>query len=563
MKVLVLGGYGIFGARLCEILAADPRVSLVIAGRSLNKAQKLSSTLPQIATVHAIAIDRDSDLHGHFIHIKPDLVIDASGPFQNYGRDPYRVVQACLDCHVNYMDFADGSEFVNSIHQFDQQAKAQGVYVLSGVSSFPVLTAAVVRRITKGWHKVITIRGGIAPSPYAVVGENVIRAIAAYSGQKIPLVRGGVQTHGYALTEIHNYTISPPGRLPLRRTRFSLVDVPDLHVLPQLWPDVHEVWMGAGPVPEVLHRMLNGLAWLVRIGLIPSLRPFSLVFYHAIKILRWGEHRGGMFVEVKGTDSNGKPATRSWHMLAEGNDGPYIPCFALQALVEHALDGQPPKPGARPASGELELEDYERIFTKRTIYTGERQDVTNMEARSPVERVLGPAWQQLPQSVRAAHTNTRSTRALSGLASVERGTGILARITAGIFRFPKASKEVPITVTFDQSSSREIWTRDFGGRKFQSTLSSGSGRNEHLLDERFGPFKFGMALILEKGRLNFVVRNWSFFGLSMPRSWAPFGDSYECEKAEMFHFHVEIRHPLLGLVVRYVGYLAPRIPENS
>ena len=563
MKLIVLGGYGIFGARLCEILAVDPRVSLVVAGRSLSKAQELSSTLPQAATVHAVFIDRDMDLHSHFTEIQPDLVIDASGPFQNYGENPYRVIQACLDCKVNYMDFADGSEFVNGIHQFDEQAKAHGVYVLTGVSSFPVLTAAVVQRITQGWHKVVAIRGGIAPSPYAVVGENVIRAIAAYAGQKIPLVRAGVQSHGYALTEIHHFTICPPGRLPLRRTRFSLVDVPDLQVLPHLWPDVQEVWMGAGPVPEVLHRMLNGLAWLVRIGLMPSLSPFARLFFHAINILRWGEHRGGMFVEVNGVDSDGKPTTRSWHMLAEGNDGPYVPCFALQALIEKALNGQPPKPGARPASGELELVDYEQIFSKRTIVCGERQDITNTEAHSPIERVLGPAWQNLPPSVRSAHTKTKSMRALGGLASVERGTGVLARITAGIYRFPSASDGVSVTVTFDQSSNGEVWTRDFGGRKFQSTLSAGRGRNEHLLEERFGPFKFGMALVLEDERLNFVVRNWSVFGLTMPRSWAPFGDSYECEKAGMFCFHVEIRHALLGLVVRYVGCLAPIASEND
>ena len=35
------------------------------------------------------------------------------------------------------------------------------------------------------------IRGGIAPSPYAGVGENVIRAIAGYAGQPVELKRDG------------------------------------------------------------------------------------------------------------------------------------------------------------------------------------------------------------------------------------------------------------------------------------------------------------------------------------------------------------------------------------
>ena len=51
-----------------------------------------------------------------------------------------------------------------------------------------------------------------------------------------------------------------PGRLPLHPIRFSLVDVPDLQVLPKLWPGLRSVWMGAGPVPDILHRALSALA---------------------------------------------------------------------------------------------------------------------------------------------------------------------------------------------------------------------------------------------------------------------------------------------------------------
>ena len=59
------------------------------------------------------------------------------------------------------------------------------------------------------------------------------------------------------------FTIAPPGRLPLHNRLFSLVDVPDLRVLADLWPEVESVWMGAAPVPEVLHRALIALAHLV------------------------------------------------------------------------------------------------------------------------------------------------------------------------------------------------------------------------------------------------------------------------------------------------------------
>src|SRR3954468_1063296 len=50
-KILILGGYGTFGRRLAQLLADDSRLTLVIAGRSLAKAQKLCAQLFSVGTV--------------------------------------------------------------------------------------------------------------------------------------------------------------------------------------------------------------------------------------------------------------------------------------------------------------------------------------------------------------------------------------------------------------------------------------------------------------------------------------------------------------------------------
>lgn len=48
------------------------------------------------------------------------------------------------------MGFTDGADFVKGIQMFDEQVKAKDVFVLSGVGSFPVMTAAVVRALAQG-----------------------------------------------------------------------------------------------------------------------------------------------------------------------------------------------------------------------------------------------------------------------------------------------------------------------------------------------------------------------------------------------------------------------------
>jgi Saccharopine dehydrogenase NADP binding domain len=377
LTVLILGGYGTFGGRLARLLRDEPRLTLVIAGRSKTKAQEFCDEL-RIATgarVAAMAVDRDADLAAAFTAIAPHVVVDASGPFQSYGDDRYRVVKAALGVRAHYMDLADGSDFVRNIVELDAAAQAARVFVLGGTSSFPALTAAAVRRLisTAGIAHLNSITAGVAPLPYAAVGLNVIRAIAGYAGQPVPLRRGGRTATAYPLTETRPYTIAPPGFRPLPPLTFSLVDVPDLTLLADLWPEVEEIWVGAAPLPAIWHRLLRWLAWGVRARVLPSLTLLAPLMYRTMNVLTWGERRGGMFVEVTGRRADGTAVTSSWHLLAEGDDGPLIPCMAAEAVVRRVLDGAAPAPGARAAMRELELADYARAFARRTIHCGERQ----------------------------------------------------------------------------------------------------------------------------------------------------------------------------------------------
>ena len=555
MRVLILGGYGTFGGRLAQLLADEPRLTLVIAGRARDKAVAFCARLRGAAQLEALAFDRDSEVAAALAAARPDIVVDASGPFQFYAGDPYRLVRACLALGIDYLDLADGSAFVAGIAQFAAAAKARGICMLCGVSSFPVLTAAVVRRLAHGMARLDSVTGGIAPSPYAGVGLNVIRAVASYGGKPVGLVRDGHAATGVGLVEPRRHTVAPPGRVPLRPVLFSLVDVPDLQALPDLWPGVRSVWMGAGPVPEILHRALITCAKAVSLGFVLSLAPLAPLIHGAVNVLRWGEHRGGMFVALVGADAHGRTVERSWEMIAEGDDGPFIPSMAAEAIVRRRLGGQRPAAGARAATRELELSDYEALFARRQIFSGVRD---TPDPASPLyRRLLGDAYAGLPAPIRAMHDLTGALTA-QGFASVERGGNSLARLIATAVGFPPAGQDVPVTVEFTLRDGREVWRRDFAGRTFTSTQEEGRGRFERLLCERFGPFAFGIALVCEGVRLSRVVRRWSGFGIPLPRALVPHVTAYEAVADGRFHFHVEIRLRLIGLLVRYRGWLVPR-----
>lgn len=560
LHILIVGGYGTFGGRIVELLANEPRLILTVAGRSFAKASTFCSAHGEAkAQLVPAAFDRKGDLSAQIAALRPDILVDASGPFQAYGDDRYGIIEACIDEGVNYLDLADGSDFVAGVGAFDEKGRAAKRFVLSGVSSFPVLTAAVVRHLSSDMTRVDNIRGGIAPSPYAGVGQNVIRAIAGYAGQPVSLQRKGKIAIGHPFTEHMRYTIAPPGHLPLRNTMFSLVDVPDLRALAELWPDAQDIWMGAGPVPEILHRALATLAWLVRSRLIPTLSMLAPLMHFATNHLRWGEHRGGMFVEVEGADASGAPLKRSWHLLAEGDDGPLIPSMAVQALVRRIIEGCPPLPGARAAVRDLELDDYEKLFVGRTIYTGVRDD-SAADVAPLYARLLGAAWGRLPDEIRRMH-DTNGVSSAQGRASVQRGGGMFARLVAAIMGFPRAVPDTSVDVRFEVSGDTETWTRSFGDQSFSSCQFAGRGRSTGLLCERFGPLRFAMALVAQGERLSLVLRRWSAFGVPLPMRLCPRSDSYEEAEGGRFRFHVEIGHPLTGLIVRYQGWLESDQPR--
>ena len=554
LTILIVGGYGTFGGRIVELLEDEPRLTLIVAGRSRDKAAHYCATRTRArARLVPARFDRRGESEVEISTLRPDILIDASGPFQVYGDAPYRLVEACISQRVHYLDLADGVGFVRGVGKFDAEAREAGVYVLSGVSSFPVLTAAVVRHLAADFRQICTITGGIAPSPFAGVGLNVIKAIASYAGQRTDLRRDGRAGTAYPLTEQRRFTISPPGHLPLRSTLFSLVAVPDLQVLAELWPQARAIWMGAGPVPEILHRALVALAWLVRLRLIHSLLPIAPLMHMASNRLVWGEHRGGMFVEVCGMDNTNSPAIRSWHLLAEGDDGPLIPSMAVEALVRNALDGRTPAPGARAATADLELGDYEKLFARRTIYIGERSSCPEDTPLYP--RLLGNAWQALPLEIQAMHPPT--TGIALGRAVVERGANPISRWVAALIGFPEPTNDTTLAVRFDVSPCAETWTRTFGTKSFSSRQVPGRGRSEGLLCESFGPLTFAMALVHRDGRLMLVLRRWSAFGIPLPMWLCPRSNSCEFVEDGRFRFHVEISHPLVGLIVRYRGWLLP------
>lgn len=137
---------------------------------------------------------------------------------------------------------------------------------------------------------------------------------------------------------------------------------------------------------------------------------------------------------------------------------------------------------------------------------------------------------------------------------------------ARVFSFPQTAKRVPVIVDFSlDEHGHEHWQRHFGDHLMYTIQYQGQGKQQWLLVERFGYFRFAMAVVVKEQQLHLVMRQWSCFGIKLPLFLAPKIKAYEYQQDDKFHFHVEISLFLIGLLVMYTGFLTPdteAIPVN-
>jgi NAD(P)-dependent dehydrogenase (short-subunit alcohol dehydrogenase family) len=364
-RVLVLGGYGFFGRRLVERLAGRTGLHLVICGRSQEKGERLALALGKEAasTLEAAVVDANSEaLEQALSAHAPDAVIHASGPFQSQS---YRVAEACIAIGAHYIDLADGRDFVLGIGSLDGAAREAGICVLSGASSVPALSSAAADHLATGLQTVQTIDVGISPGNRTERGLSTVQAILSYCGKPLPTSKAQ-PVYGWAGTVQHAY--SPPVGVRL----LSPCDVPDLVLLPPRYPGSPTVAFGAGLELQFLHRGMNVMAALTRLGVV---RDWSVYASLLKRMADWFQHvgsdAGAMHVGLTGLTPEGQPVTRTWELLATHGDGPYVPTLAAAALVRKLQEGAQGLIGAKPCVGVLSLDDFSRECLGLRISTTE------------------------------------------------------------------------------------------------------------------------------------------------------------------------------------------------
>ncbi len=342
--VTVVGGAGVFGARIAGALASGKTCDVRIVGRSEVRGGPVARKLG--AHFHAADL-RDSGALRAAIN-GSTIVIHAAGPFQS---QDYHVAEACLETGAHYLDLADGREFVSGITLLNERARARNLLVTSGVSSAPAITSAMAAEIAGEFSAIDEILIALSPGNQNPRGDSTIAAVLSYLGRPIRVWenRSWSDRPGWGDAQVLSFPMK------VGRRKVYSCDVPDLELFPACYP-VSTVRFKAGLELGILNAALSVCAMFARrfkMNFVPQASLFRKV---SLLLYPLGSKNGSLALWMRGRNQSGADIEHRIAIVTD-NDGPATPSSAAIVLTRRILAKGPPVVGAVPCFGLIELAD--------------------------------------------------------------------------------------------------------------------------------------------------------------------------------------------------------------
>jgi len=555
LPVLLVGAAGAFGRRLAEGLADEPGVRLILAGRRRAPLDALRRDVGR--GPHVRVLDRARTTPEDLTALGAAIVIDAAGPFQD---SRTALIEAAIDAGCHYIDLADGRDFVANVHRYGAAAQRARVAVLSGASSTPALSHAVLDEMTAGWRRIDTLRVAIGPGSRAPRGLSVVRACLSWAGRPVRVFRDGAWTTvpGWGAGRRVDF----PG---LGARRAALAETPDLDLLVSRYrPRVAAEFL-AGLEPALLQYGVELLSLPVRRGWLRSLSPLARPLRAlAALTVPFGRDCGGMVVEAAGRDGGDRPVLARWSLCAGPGKGPYVPTLAALALVRRIRDGRLAFRGAGPCTGILTPDDFAEDFARLGIATG--TEIHPLGA-SLFERALGGRFDALPPATKAIH-RPDPVLLLDGIADMDGAESRAGRLIARLMGFPGPARDAKLRVVIEANrDGGENWARVYPDRVMRSVMAAPDAERG-TVEERFGSLRVRLRLDADKTGLALTPVAATWRTIPLPLWLLPRIAASERAAGDRHLFDVSVSRPLLGRLVHYRGSLttagtAPQYPSSS
>ena len=243
--------------------------------------------------------------------------------------------------------------------EVNARALDAGRAAITGASTLPALSSAVVEGLRRELSSIESIEVVIAPGQGAPRGRATLEAVFSYLGAPVPVWRGGKWTQSWGWMDMRRV------RLDIGSRFAAACDVPDLSLFPVRFDGVKTVTFHTALEFRAQHLALWCLAALRRSGLPLPVTRWAVGLND---LARWFDsaagEKGGMWVSVLGERGRGNRVRRTWQLVTPATDGPEIPCLAATLLARRLARGETLASGAFECMGFLRLSDFAPEFAR-------------------------------------------------------------------------------------------------------------------------------------------------------------------------------------------------------
>eukprot|EP01130_Rhizamoeba_saxonica_P015768 TRINITY_DN7127_c0_g1_i2.p1 TRINITY_DN7127_c0_g1~~TRINITY_DN7127_c0_g1_i2.p1 ORF type:complete len:577 (+),score=90.14 TRINITY_DN7127_c0_g1_i2:11-1741(+) len=546
-KIMILGGTGNFGYEIAQQLLSQSQFKILICSRNLEKSQKAvnimkksNSALDDQIVPFEIDINDSEHLPDLIKRSGADLVIDATGPYLG----DYSLARTCIEQGVSFIDLADQHGHVNNFQkELDADCKKNGVFAITGASTFPGLSGAMIDHIIKDKIKhVQKIEMYMSPGNHHDKGISTIKSALSYCGSKIEF-KDSVK---YGWNELETIYFLGSKRY------ITHVDIPDRSIYAKYFGNP-VVITKAGIELKTAMIGIKILSWLCRMGILKDVNQYSSSLKKLIDIFRnCGTDTGCMKVKVVGTDHKNNKIQGSCTLLALQGDGPYIPvhpaCIIAEKYVKGELTG---KTGAFPCIGFFSMEEFLESMRGKQIHKFTDYDTYGNDDKNAFYLGLTDHTRtNLPKGIINFHCKEGI---VEGTLTVWRKPGLLSYLLAKIAGVPQPKNHQSEMKCVVETSNNK-WKRDFEGQILSSNWSFEKG----ICCETIGLWKFAFMLLPSKteneGFEHIFKRAW-FMNIPIPRSLSPspVGKTIAHKDGLGWYVQTELSIPVFGKIYSYEG----------
>jgi saccharopine dehydrogenase-like NADP-dependent oxidoreductase len=360
-KVLILGATGNVGRKIAKGLVAKS-IAIIITGRSEEPLLALKKQLTKVTaktSIDILCFDFKKRLSQELLRLRPMVVINATGPFQTAD---FTTAANCILLGVNYIDLADAREYVSDFPILDEQAIKKNCVAITGASTFPCLSSAVLNHYKDEFKLIDSLVYGITVGQKTERGLASFESILSYAGRRFEDFCGAPKkVYGWQDLYRQDYPL-------LGKRWMANCDVPDLDLLPAFY-SIKSIRCSAGMESKVAHLGLWFLSWLIRLKLPLKLEKHAkslLKFSHYFD--SYGTDADGMHMLMSGTDHKGNQKSIKWFLVAKNGDASYIPTIPAILLAKRIIQDEIGESGAIPCTQLITLESYLAELKKLDIH---------------------------------------------------------------------------------------------------------------------------------------------------------------------------------------------------